>query len=129
MIKIPVSKVELTFTESPHFKCSTVTPKTFDSMGAVNSFLRSQHYRNAPDLGYYKTDFTITWADGNIYQGRFDIGSDREDLTAHVKSFCSVYSLRYRPQHFKDNHWEHFCKTYKESGKKYGEVLDKYQLD
>lgn len=58
-------------------------PKSFPTWRAANEQLR-QWARHAPRTGGYdKTDFTITWSDGDSYTGRFDL--QYQDALRHTK--------------------------------------------
>jgi len=120
--KIKVKSISFPFSESNEVN----TKITFSCFAAANAHLRGVE---KPDLGYYKTDFVVVFEDGREYKGRYDIGSDYPTLEEHIISFCSTYSLRHRPAHFKDEHWKHFCEMYKgESAERYGEYLDNYEF-
>ncbi len=120
---IKVKSIELGFSESNQIPFG----KTFGSFRAVNSFLNGI---KRPELGYYKTDFTVTFEDGEVYTGRYDIGSDLSTLDGHIKSFLAYVSCRERPTHFKDAHWAHHCaETEKNGHKSWAEkMLDNYDL-
>lgn len=118
--KIKVKSIRFPFSESP----SVNTKKEFNSWEAAEAELRVK----GPDLGYFKTDFNITFEDGNEYQGRFDIGSDHPTLRGHVRAFCEMASLRKRPAHFKDAHWKNWCEMQSDKAALYCELLDKYDI-
>ena len=40
----------------------------------------------------------------------------RSNFWVSLKKRLEHYSLRERPSRMKDNHWEYFCKSYKENG-------------
>lgn len=56
-----------------------------------------------PDLGYYKTDVLVTWADGRSLMLRHDVmraGTDRNDVdvSGHLKrwtAYVAKYAARY----------------------------------
>ncbi len=120
---IKVKQIELGFSESN----DVPKGKTFDSFDAVNSFL-SRIKR--PELGYYKTDFVVTFESGETYKGRYDIGSDNDTLDGHMRDFLNCTALRVRPPHFKDDHWAHYCAQMEQGGHKaWAEnLLDNYDL-
>lgn len=76
-----VKEVEIGFSEAPGHSGR----KTFLTLSAANAYL---HHFGKPDLGYWKTDFKVTFEDGDVYEGRFDIGSDAPTLEQHVIHFC-----------------------------------------
>ncbi len=128
--KIKVIKIELTFSESPNFTC----PKVFNDLEIANGFIWREHFRATQDkasgklLGYFKTDFTLTFEDGETYSGRFDIGSDARDLSSHVIGFCEVYGGIKKPAHMTPERWEQFKKQYEKHAPDYRDFLNKYDL-
>lgn len=65
----------------------------------------------APKLGYDKCDFTIFFADGETYQGRFDNERldhpDREkSLAEHVLSHARFCAGQFRPDHLSEEQYE-----------------------
>jgi hypothetical protein len=74
------------------------TFKTLDE--ADKHFSRANYRAQRENAGYYKTDFTIHFTNGETYSGRFDIGADAPTLTDHVISFC-----KYAAEHSL-THWE-----------------------
>ncbi len=128
------TKVEIPFSESPDLKPGCVP--AMQNMREANVVFRWENYKaeqkrtDGKLLGYYKTDFVITFSDGTQYQGRFDLGSDESDLTRHVRRFCEVYSGRMKPPHMTPEHWEAFKSHYTEEQLAYhGNILDNYNLE
>jgi hypothetical protein len=80
---IAAVKITIGFSESPHIR------EGIDFAGpclwqAAADYLT---FWPGPDLGYYKTDFTVTYEDGTEYSGRYDIGADRDTLGDHMRAF------------------------------------------
>ena len=119
MSKIKVKTINFPFSESSQIN----TKKVFTSWDDAELHLR---LATPPKLGYYKTDFLITFEDGAEYKGRYDIG-DESGLRHHVVFIALTYSGRHKPYHFSDEQWEAFKKenTYES----YGELLDKYEIE
>jgi hypothetical protein len=89
-MKTKAKSITITFSESPDFG----TPRAFSDFESANTFLRELS-RNAPGPheGYFKTDFTITFEDGETYSGRIDLTNfETPDLGAHVRKFVEFYS-------------------------------------
>jgi hypothetical protein len=117
--KIPLRSITIEWSESPF----VIDGKSFVSWAAAN---RELGCGAKPDLGYYKTKFVITWADGEEYAGRYDIGAEDGFLDDHVRRFCEVYSGRRRPGGWSDERWEAFCRHAVDP--EIGKLLDRYQI-
>lgn len=99
MNKIPVDFICFPYSESGNEKLDSLFYSWQDAEDALASV-------NPPDLGYYKTDFVITYKDGETYQGRFDIGADAPTLREHILNLISHIKTnkygRYKPETVKD---------------------------
>lgn len=76
--------VKIGFSEAPGHK----NPATFPTLSEANAYLRRLAFGQNPNDGYWKTDFSITFDDGTVYDGRFDIGADAANLEQHCLHFC-----------------------------------------
>lgn len=132
--KWKVTRVAFFASESPNIKGRL----EYNSMAEANAFIQGQEAEarwrkgRGEMLGYYKTDFLVTFEDGSHYQGRFDIGSeDGGNLTDHITQFCRCYSGRFKPSHMRDSDWESFKKTFvpTDAATYYGNILDCYDLN
>ncbi len=91
--------------------------------------------QSAPTTGGYdKCDFTIEFADGETYEGRYDMqgvtpNQRFESLSMHVRRFLSIAAGRYRPA---DLSVERYRAIHKHQPEEHtrgcGEWLDKYEL-
>lgn len=84
--KIKAVKIEVPFSEAPH----VIDTRVFDGDDCwekANRWLRSV---TPPELGYYKTDVVVTYADGETYSCRFDIGADAPSLGQHIRDFIAA---------------------------------------
>lgn len=118
-----------TFVSRPDSSCWEQFQKYVRSI--AREYQNELNKRKAEWLGYLKTDFIVTFEDGEIYQGRYDlVASGKDDssdtLPNHIRRFCEVYSGLRKPAHFKDIEWEQFKKEYADP--KRGEFLNKYDL-
>lgn len=89
-MRIKAKSIEITFSESGNF----TSPEEFRTFEEANIFLR-ELARTAPGPGggYHKTDFTITFEDGETYKGRIDLTNfESPDIGAHVRKFVEFYS-------------------------------------
>lgn len=92
---IALAKIELTRAEGPIENCGKAMP--VDSWAAADGQLtRWAHTAPEPGQGYDKVDFKVTWADGETYEGRYDmnrLGEDSEtnghDLARHIRRFLN----------------------------------------
>jgi hypothetical protein len=80
---IPATKITIGWSESPHIQ----EGKVFAGEGLWREAARYLNRFPGPDLGYYKTDFAVTFADGEKYVGRYDIGHDEPTLEDHILGF------------------------------------------
>ena len=97
---IPAVKIVIGWSESPYI----TEGKTFEGESLWQEAASYLNKYPEPDLGYYKTDFTIHFADGEEYGGRYDIGSDHPTLGEHIRGFIAGYidlNARY-PKRFSD---------------------------
>lgn len=88
---IPAVSISFTYSECPGVNA----PRSFSG---PDVWRRAAHWLAMlpkPDLGYYKTDFTVTYEDGETYEGRYDIGADAPTLGSHIRGF--IKSLERHP--------------------------------
>ena len=75
--KVAVKEIVLDRAEGPSDLCFKVTVKTWhDAMWTLMKWSKT-----APDEGhgYDKVDFIVTWEDGEVYEGRYDMNKEGED--------------------------------------------------
>jgi hypothetical protein len=99
----------------------------------ANDFLK-RLARNAPEkgYGYHKTKFEIEFADGTIYEGRYDLKRHDvfwADLGRHVRQFCEFYSGQRRPEHMTKQEYQS-CLAQFDPGmvKRFARFLSNYEL-
>jgi hypothetical protein len=92
----------------------------FKTVGEATCVLM-QMAHDAPTLGYDKTDFRITWEDGYVYEGRYDlhhISQQQEnpnrciDLADHIRGFILFCSGTRRPHHLSEEEYEKILVMY-----------------
>jgi hypothetical protein len=85
--KIPVKTIRIQRAEG-RIGLDSFDPVTVTTWAEANAILRSwARTAPGPGQGYHKCDFTVTWADGETYNGRYDLeGRETEtaDLEAHI---------------------------------------------
>ena len=82
---IPVKSILIHRAEGYSHECR---PRTVDTLEQASSALASMAYTAPSDGSYHKTDFTITFANGNTYSGRIDLTRDAfagYDLQRHMR--------------------------------------------
>jgi len=126
---IKAVKFELNRAEGPSALCGPAQPVT--TWKDADNILR-QWSRTAPDKGqgYDKCDFTITWADGETYTGRYDLkrhdGGFTDLLGYHVRSFLTFYSGNRRPDWMTPDQYEQTLNGVNRS--EYSDFLSKYEI-
>jgi hypothetical protein len=115
----------------PHtFKAGAVSP-----WEQANAWIHRQA-RSAPEGGGYdKTDFKITYADGETYEGRFDLEREHagrhDPLGEHVRTFLQFYAGTYRPPHMAEEKYRAYLdsrKNEKPSAAECQTFLDRYEI-
>jgi len=108
-------------------------PHTFPSLAQADLCLMCWA-RTAPENGgYHKVGFTVHWADGETYKGRFDLQRVHlrgASIGVHIWDVCMVASGRLRPGWMSDELWAGFLATVEREPwrKEWGEIPDKYDL-
>jgi len=88
--KIAVTKIEITRDEGPTALCGK--KRTFKNFAACERWLGSQASTFPKSGGYDKHDFTVTFADGRTYSGRFDAKSESD---FHLGRRIAKYRTKY----------------------------------
>ena len=108
-----------------------MTVRAFASWDEAHDHLvRISHTAPEPKTGTYdKCDFSIRFADGELYEGRFDLqkgGRDGgETLQEHVRNFLLFYAGKRKPAHFKtEEQYLAFTATHRDEAVKYLETYD-----
>lgn len=96
---IQATTIELTRAEGMSDECGfTVVCRNLIGRNPweTANIILSKWARTAPDNGCYdKCDFTVTFADGETYTGRYDLTRDdvqNADLGKHILDFCVYVS-------------------------------------
>lgn len=96
-MKIKPKLIEITRGEGPSNLCGKVQKAS--SWAEADMILRCNS-SSAPKCGAYdKHDFTVTFEDGTVYTGRYDLKHwkvERPDLAGHVRGFIR-YLAGYAP--------------------------------
>lgn len=72
--------------------------RTFSTIEEANLFFRKACLLCGEESkSYFKTDFIITWEDGETYKGRFDISeNNKKNLSEHVNQFVKSTSASFK---------------------------------
>lgn len=121
MAKIPVKRIWIRRAEGP---TKDLGERTVSSYEAADSQLRAWA-RTAPKAGggYDKTDFQVEWADGETYEGRYDL--QQEDTTkgnligSQIQHFLGFHAGLFCPQSMTREQYEaHLNRSGEEEGSK-----------
>jgi hypothetical protein len=112
MAKIPVKSVWLNRAEGPIRETGA---RTVDSLSAADAQLkRWAHSAPKKGGGYDKTDFRIEWADGETYEGRYDLQREDEGksnlLGSHVQHYLNFHAGLFCPEHMSREDYENYLK-------------------
>jgi hypothetical protein len=126
---IKVARIAITRAEGLPHECGvTHICGTWDDADAVLKRMAA----TAPDSGGYdKTDFRITWEDGETYLGRYDLTRADEtgaSLGRHVRDFCLFYSGRWRPEHLREAQYRAIVDRDPELRDAIARLLDTHQI-
>jgi hypothetical protein len=127
--KIPVKSILIDRAEGPVDLCGPQLVTTYEEASRVFAVIA----QTAPDGGGYdKCDFTVTFADGEKYEGRADIQRQHlggYHLGDHMKQFLGYLAGTYRPAHVvKDSDWKEICDRNAERAPDAVAFLAKYDL-
>jgi hypothetical protein len=113
--KIRVKAITIHQAEGLPQDCTTTTHETWSE---AEKRIRSICER-AKDMGCLKTDFTLVYADGESYTGRYDAAlpskaSYEGTLSDHVRSHLTFSAGLHRPDHVTEENYERYlaeCET------------------
>ena len=91
--QIPATMITLTRVEGLLDECGTVWIDG-GSLWRTAEAILDCWAQTAPDGGYHKIDFSIDFANGETYKGRYDLSQDRQadspTLAAHLREIADV---------------------------------------
>ena len=105
---LTIVRVEITASES------SIRHGLWPSFAALNQEIRRRDpiVAQDPGRGYDKTWFTLTFSDGQTYEGRYDIGCDTGDLVSHIRSHVKWVKKAFHFDPAKVESFEYFEQTY-----------------
>ena len=118
MDKVKIAKVVVVRGEGPSNECNK--PKEFvgvDAMFDAQMQMQKWSYTAPKNGGYDKCDFTITFEDGYVYKGRYDLtgsgrDSDEDSIRTHVIRHVEFIAGKRRPSHLNDQQYAGIMKRY-----------------
>jgi len=84
----------------------------------------------APEQGYDKVDFEVSFDDGSIYSGTYDLkhySVENPDLARHIVDYCNFYAGRLRPSHLSVDKYATFLASFKNDA--LGAFVDEHEFD
>ena len=136
IIKLTAVEIVFPFSESGHVPETTFKGK--DCWKDAQAALSTASLFAPRDGCYHKTDFTITWSDGDTYNGRLDLkhpNADnlRNDLAAHVRDHLVwnaglAFKQQTTPTHLTEAQYKAYLKEYVKDGQTYLDYLREHEL-
>lgn len=133
--KVPAVKITLTRAEGYAAECVTVVLEGPELWTRANGTLHGWSYTAPKSGGYNKCDFKVEYADGETYEGRYDLKHftlEMPSLARHMVGFLEVASLRVKPGNMSAEDWERYAKVSRardsEHAEAYGKFLDSYEI-
>lgn len=129
---IRVKSITLTRGEGPAAECDR--PQTVSSWTSANRVLRQWSETAPKDCQTYdKCDFTITFEDGETYEGRYDLkhwACGYPDLAKHVRDFVAFYAGQYKPAWMSEEQYREFLETphFKKTKSEFEHFLENYAI-
>jgi hypothetical protein len=128
MFMIKMEKIAITRGEGLITECGkTYTVHTWEEANRVLQRMAM----TAPDRGYDKTDFEVTYTDGETYTGRYDLKRhdvQLGDLGRHIRQICEFNAGLYCPSHMTPEQYQRILDRDKELVKEYKRFLDNYEI-
>lgn len=126
MKKIPMTTIAFGFSEADGLR-----NRTFTTWGAADRAVFAVA-REKTNGGYYKTVFSVTFADGYVYEGRLDVKANEWSLGAHILAHCEFGTGLHCPAHMTPAQYEEMLRTQEHyhPGRQahYRELLATYQI-
>jgi len=126
--KIQAVKIELERKEGVLDKAVVEAPNVWVK---ANQILARWARTAPPGRAYDRTDFIITFADGEKYKGKYEINRmdmTRASLDAHVQKFVKTMAGKYNPGNSTDAEYKNWLKEMKVDSKAWNRFLNNYQF-
>lgn len=126
--KIKARKIMIDCAEGPNSLMGLKTASSFEDADRLLWGIA----KHGPSIGYYKTDFVITFEDGTVYEGRFDVyrwDHERPYLRKHVREFVEFYAGLRKPARLTDKQYQTIIQRPGASAPdQYKAFLEKYEV-
>jgi hypothetical protein len=126
--KIKVTQIMIHRAEGPTEKC---VKRLFTDWASAEAHISNICYSIRPGRpGYDKCDFSITYADGMVYSGRFDAKNpmdEQQSLASHIREHLQFLAGEKCPRHITTEQYDRLLAEYKctEAAK---HLLESYQI-
>jgi hypothetical protein len=128
------TQITITRAEGPTALCRV--PRTFDGPDCwadARIWLFSQSTTFPAEGGYDKHDFSVTFADGYVYEGRLDCkhptcSEPDLNVAAHVRGFLRFYASERCPPHMTRERYEEFLARQPEAVAECRDLLARYAI-
>lgn len=129
MAKAKVKEIVITRVEGLIKDCGK--PKTVSDFHKANQILRLWS-DTAPKGGCYdKCDFKITFDDGSVYEGRYDLKHWKDEvpnLGNHVRDFVTFMAGQRKPGWMTDEQWKKALNSFEKERPHYLDYLNTHDL-
>jgi hypothetical protein len=126
--KIPMTRINFLFSESP-----VLANQSFTRWSDATNAVLAVSTKMTSMLGAYKTDFTITFTDGFVYEGRLDVTPEVYDLAQHIHDFCTFHTGTKKPGHLSSEQYQGYLQSlramHSNLTEEYQHILDTYLFE
>lgn len=133
-MKVKVSKVWVNRAEGPIDQCRDYTFEGPDALQQAQRQMFKWGTTVSPGGGYDKCDFVVTFEDGEMYSGRYDLKGDglADDgltIAGQIRRMLRFWAGEWRPAWCNDKEWGDICKRHEAGADEAREWLEKYELE
>ena len=133
--KIKAVSIWLNRAEGPTDECGQVEFSDVNVWQRADMMLRAWSETAPQDGRYHKTDFKVTYADGETYTGRLDMkhwSVQVPSVAGHMRSFVTFHAGRVPeaelPAHMKEGRYAQFLARIKDDVESFANFLDQYEI-
>lgn len=106
-----LTKIMVNRAEGKHWEC---IKRDFTSLAEAEAFLRKAAETAPVHGGYDKCDFTLTFSDGQQYDGRIDLTNEHTagySISKHVRDVCEFHAGVRCPSHIERSAYENYLQN------------------
>ena len=127
-VVVPVGGLSITIERAEGLSSECGQPVTVGSFAEADAVLHAWSETAPSRGGYDKCDFSISWADGGTYSGRYDLkhhSKEPASLTQHMIDECEFHTGKFCPLHMSQDDYTSYLKNCvdESTAQAYGEVL------